>query len=142
MEQNNQPKKEEKSYHSELPGKPKIDIQINKQYDKNGNLVKFDSAYSSYYISQKKDSFLMDSLITQYWPNFKENHLSNFDKRFNDLFFNDSLMSNDFFHKDFFKQRYLLNTKYIEMMMNEMDSLKNEFYKTQNMNKNKSLIKS
>ena len=111
-----------------LKQEPTIDIRVNKKYDENGNQIGFDSTYTSYYSQIEGDTTLMDSLFKQFNPFFKAHYSDVFDQQFNHLFFNDSLFYEDFFHTDFFTKRFAINDAYFEKIMEEMDSLKNEFY--------------
>ncbi len=115
--------------HKESSGNPSVDIKVNKRYDEKGNLVAFDSTYSSYYSSRKGDKVLMDSLFREFKPAFNKQFPLMNDMRFNNLFFDDSLLYNDFFHEDFFKKRFELNEEYMRRMMLQMDSVKNKFFK-------------
>ena len=119
------------STHTEEKGNPKVDIKVNKHYDKNGNLVSYDSTYSSYYSSRKGDKILLDSMFKEFKPGFSQQFPLLNDKHFNELFFNDSLLYNDFFHNDFFSKRFELNEAYMTKIMHQMDSVKNAFFKTQ-----------
>jgi hypothetical protein len=119
--------------------KPKVNIQVNKHYDDKGNLVGFDSTYSSYYSSVKGDTSKMDSLMHRFDRYFNTNHLSFFNNEFNALFFKDSLRYPDFFHEDFFRKRYEMNDAYFKDMMQRMDSVKNKFYREQSAKGNKKL---
>jgi len=111
--------------------KPQVNIKVNRHYDEKGNLLGFDSTYSSYYSNIKGDTSKMDSLIHGFDRYFNNEHSLSFDKRFNTLFFNDSLRYPDFFHNDFFMKRYELNDAYMRDMMKKMDSIKNNFYYNQ-----------
>ena len=108
--------------------KPKVNVQVNKRYDEKGNLIGFDSTYSSFYSNVKGDTVKMDSLINSFDRYFNSNHSFSFDRQFNPLFFNDSLRYPDFFHKDFFMRRYELNDEYLRETMERMDSIKNHFF--------------
>jgi|GEM_PF-869829 len=111
--------------------KPQVNIKVNRHYDDKGNLIGFDSAYSSFYSNIKGDTARMDSLMTIFDRYYNRNHSLFFDKQFNTLFFNDSLRYPDFFHNDFFLKRYELNDAYLRGMMRRMDSIKNRFYQDQ-----------
>lgn len=108
--------------------KPKVNIQVNRRYDEKGNLIGFDSTYTSFYSNVTGDTAGMDSLMHSFDRYFNRNHSSFFDRQFNPLFFNDSLRYPDFFHRDFFMKRYELNDKYLRGMMQDMDSIKNRFF--------------
>lgn len=108
--------------------KPNVNIKVNKHYDDKGNLVGFDSTYSSYYSNITGDTAGMDSLMQGFNRYFNRNRSLLFDDRLDDLFFNDSTRYPDFFHDDFFLKRYELNDAYMRDMMKQMDSLKNNFF--------------
>lgn len=110
---------------------PKVDIRVNKQYDDKGNLIAYDSTYSSVYNSVAGDSLGMDSLFQGFQRNFGQRFPFLNDPGFNDLFFQDTLMHNDFFHDDFFQKRMELNQRYMQRMMAEMDSLKQQYFRGQ-----------
>jgi hypothetical protein len=120
--------KKSASIRADSLNKPKVSIQVNKHYDDKGNVVGFDSTYSSYYSNVQGDTSRMDSLMHSFDNFFKRDHSSFFGKQFNSLFFADSLRYPDFFHDDFFMRRYELNDSYFRDMMTRMDSIKNQFY--------------
>jgi len=74
------------------PTTPKEDIKVNREYDENGNLIKFDSLYS---FNWSGDTLLLDSI---YPGNFPDPFGNNFN------FFSDSIDSNFMDIEDFFKQ--------------------------------------
>ena len=43
--------------------KPIVDIKVNRKYDDEGNLIAFDSTYTSYYSSVKGDTTTMDRFV-------------------------------------------------------------------------------
>lgn len=115
--------------------KPKVNIKVNRRFDDKGNMIGFDSTYSSFYSNMKGDTIKMDSMMHSFDSYFNRNHSSFFNKQFDPLFFNDSLRYPDFFNRDFFLKRYELNDEYLRGMMNRMDSIKNRFYQEHNKNK-------
>lgn len=121
--------------------KPQIAIKVNRQYDKKGNMIGFDSTYTSYYSNISGDTTKMDSLMGSFDHYFKKNHSSFFRNQFDPLFFNDSTRYPDFFHDDFFMKRYELNDPYFRSMMHRMDSIKNNFYKEHRKIKKKAPLK-
>jgi hypothetical protein len=129
-EQNSaEPKKETSSTTQDSLNKPKTSVRVNRHYDDKGNLVGFDSTYSSYYSNITGDTSKMDSLMLSFDRYFNRNHSLFFDNQLDRLFFNDSTSRYpDFFHKDYFLKRYELNDAYLRGMMNRMDSIKNRFY--------------
>ncbi len=118
-----------KSDQRDSTNKPKIDIKVNRQFDEKGNLIGFDSTYTSFYSNISGDTSQMDSLMGTFDRYFRQDHSSFFKNQFDPLFFNDSMRYPDFFHDDFFLRRYELNDTYMRGMMQQMDSIKNKFYK-------------
>ena len=107
---------------------PKTDIRVDKKYDENGNLIRYDSTYSYYYSNIQKDTILRDSIFN----NFR-NHLDGFynfssDPFFNDFFFQDSLLQYDFYNNDFFIERFRKNQERMNKLLFDMDSIKNNFF--------------
>jgi hypothetical protein len=115
--------------------KPKVNIQVNRHFDEKGNMIGFDSTYSTFYSNVKGDTVKMDSLMHSFDKYFTKNRFSFLDSEFNSLFFTDSLRYPDFFHKDFFLKRYELNDTYFRDLMKKMDSIKNHFYHEQSKGK-------
>lgn len=111
--------------------KPKVDIKVNRHYDSAGNLIGYDSTYSSFYSNAEGDPRRLDSAMRGFDTFFKRYHSRDFDREFNLLFFNDSLRHFDFFRNDFFRKRYELNDQYMRGMMQRMDSIKNHFFREQ-----------
>jgi hypothetical protein len=109
--------------------KPTVNIEVNKRYDDKGNVVGFDSTYTSFYSNVEGDTLKMDSLMKSFDRHFNLGKTSFFGRNFDTLFFSDSLRHRDFFHDDFFLKRYELNDPYLRDMMRRMDSLKNNFYR-------------
>lgn len=122
------PEKKSTAIANDSLNKPKVNIQVNKHYDDKGNVIGFDSTYTSFYSNVQGDTARMDSLMTSFDRYFNRDHSLFFRNQFNSLFFNDSLRYPDFFHNDFFMKRYELNDQYLRDMMNRMDSIKNRFY--------------
>lgn len=110
---------------------PQVEVKVNKEYDDQGNLIRFDSTYTKVYSSLGGDSLLIDSLMQGFMQHFQGMGAWGMDQGFNDLFFRDSLLHYDFFHDDFFRQRLQLNQDYLEDMMQRMDSLKNRYFNEQ-----------
>jgi hypothetical protein len=108
--------------------KPKVNIQVNRRYDDKGNVIGFDSTYTSYYSNIQGDTSQMDTLMQRFNRYFSTRHNTFLNQEFEPLFFRDSVMYPDFFHDDFFMKRYELNDSYFRNMMHRMDSIKNRFY--------------
>jgi hypothetical protein len=112
-----------------LDNKPQTKIIVNKEYDEEGNLIKFDSTYSFFYSNVERDSSFADSTYSIFQNDFF-NSFPNVQRPFlDDMFFEDSLLTYDFYKDDFFSNRFKLNRKKFDKLFQGMDSLKNEFYK-------------
>jgi hypothetical protein len=108
--------------------KPQVNIQVNRHYDGKGNVIGFDSTYSSFYSNVEGDTMRMDSLINSFDNHFGIGQNSFFNNSIDSLFFKNKLRYPDFFHNDFFLKRYEVNDGYFRDMMRRMDSVKNNFY--------------
>jgi hypothetical protein len=112
---------------------PKIDVKVNRKYDKNGNLIRYDSTYSYYYESPglKNGNIRSDSLFRQFKNSFQNSLHDSINNEMNSIFFNDSLFQYDFFNSDYFSKRFQLNQKRFEEMFRDIDSLKSSMFKNQ-----------
>jgi len=107
---------------------PQVDVRVNRQYDEHGNLIAFDSSYTAIYGGRMGETAFMDSMFKGFMPGFGERYPFLLDPGFNTLFFPDSSFHQDFFHHDFFQKRMEMNQRYMQRMMEEMDSLKNRHF--------------
>ncbi len=95
--------------------KPDVKISVNKDFDKDNNMIRYDSSYSYSYSST--GNFPPDSLFSKFkWPEirkfggntlgFKDPFLNdstiNYYNYFNSLFPDDHLFRNDLFYNNFF----------------------------------------
>jgi len=110
---------------------PKEDIKVNKEYDENGNLIKYDSTYTYYYSNIENDTTAEDSIFINFKNLFDLHYPFSHKPYFNDLFFEDSLMKYDFYKEDFFTERFRQNMERSEKIFQEMDSIKNKFFNEQ-----------
>ena len=110
---------------------PQTNIKVNKQYDKNGNIIRFDSTYSSYYSNIKGDSTLKDSIFNNFRNQFNQSYNFSNEPYFKNFFFADSLLKYDFYKKDFFYNRFRDNMARMDSLFRGMDIMKNDFYKNQ-----------
>ncbi|MBK6755803.1 MAG: hypothetical protein IPG69_19960 [Flavobacteriales bacterium] len=110
-------------------GTPKTEVRVNKEYDANGNLITYDSTYSSFYSSHSADPAMMDSLFRDFEPRFNRRFPLMNDPGFNDLFFRDTLLYPDFFHDVFFRKPIEMNDRWMQQMMAKMDSMKNAYFR-------------
>lgn len=123
--------KKESAVDSGKKSQPETNITVNKEYDENGNIIKYDSTYSSYYSNIENNSFAGDSIMKLFRERFNNRYFFSEDPFFDNLFFQDSLIHYDFYKKDFFKNRFLDNWQHMDQLFHEMDSIKNNFFKYQ-----------
>ena len=107
---------------------PRSDIRVNRHYDDKGNLLGFDSTYTSFYSNVEGDTATMHRMMKGFDDYFSLRHPSLLQQEFEPLFFNDSSRYPDFFHHDYFMKRYELNDAYMRGMMLRMDSIKNRYF--------------
>jgi hypothetical protein len=110
---------------------PRTNIKVDKQYDSNGNLIKYDSTYSYYYSNVSNNKNMRDSIFSDFRNHFNQKYFFSDDPFFNDLFFQDSLLKYDFYRKDFFMNRFRNNMGLMDTLFWRMDSLKNSFFNKQ-----------
>ncbi|MFO7869741.1 MAG: hypothetical protein R6U95_10635 [Bacteroidales bacterium] len=111
--------------------KPEEKVIVNKEYDDDGNIIKYDSTYSYYYSNIEGDKKVADSIFNQFKKSFNQQYTFSEQPFFYDFFFEDSLLHYDFYKKDFFIERYKQNMKQMNQLFMEMDSVKNEFFEKQ-----------
>lgn len=111
--------------------KPQTNIIVNKEYDETGNLIRYDSTYSSYYSNIEGDSLMGDSIMKSFRNDLFKHFPMSKSPFFESFFFEDSLAGYDFYKNDFFRERYRLNQKRMEELFWEMDSIKNRFFNEQ-----------
>lgn len=120
--------KEGKSNNNEHEITPQTNIIVNKEYDEEGKLIRYDSTYSSYYSSIEGDSLMADSMMNHFRQSLFERFPISKSPFFESFFFEDSLSGYDFYKSDFFKERYRLNQERMKKLFNEMDTIKNQFF--------------
>lgn len=103
--------------------KPDENIQVNKEYDEFGNLIKYDSIYSYSYSSN--DS-LSNNLKMQFQKHFNKHSFFN-DSFYDDFFGRDSI-TRSFNSKDFFYDGFINQNNQIKNMMKRMDSIQQLFF--------------
>jgi hypothetical protein len=110
---------------------PNTDIKVNKEYDEQGNLIRYDSTYTYSYSNIGTDSLFSDSIFNSFRDHFNHRFLFSEDPFFKDFFFQDSVMKDDFFDDNFFMKRFKENMDQMDNLFEEMDSVKNDFFKKQ-----------
>lgn len=109
--------------------KPQVKVNVNKQYDDKGNVIRFDSTYSYFYSfpSGKSMNLDNDSVYSHFRSYFHKTYPDFLNPQFDNIFYNDSLFKYDFFNNDYFLKRFELNRKMFDNMYKQMDSLKWDF---------------
>jgi hypothetical protein len=125
---NGQTKKTEKQPKNDLP---QTNIKVKKDYDKNGNIVRYDSSYSSFYSNIKGDSVLRDSIFNNFRQKFNQNYFFSDQPYFKNFFFVDSLLKYDFYKKNFFYDRFKNDMARMDSLFRGMDRMKNDFFDKQ-----------
>lgn len=114
-----------------MGNQPIEDIKVNKEYDENGNLIRYDSTYTYYDSNIEGDEIAADSIFNNFRNMFENNYSFSTTPYFNDLFFEDSLLKYDFYKNDFFHERFMNNMQQMERLFWEMDSIENKFFMEQ-----------
>jgi len=112
---------------------PEKNIIVNKEYDENGNLIRYDSTYSYFYSNVSENAELRDSILKNFRNSFGQNYFFSNQPFFKDFFFQDSLLMYDFYKKDFFYDRFRNNMRWMDSLFREMDVFKNDFFRKQPM---------
>ncbi|MBF8150092.1 hypothetical protein ITJ86_09305 [Winogradskyella sp. F6397] len=103
--QGNETKKVEKEdTKTDIVDAPKGSWTVDKEFDENGNLIRYDSIYS-WSSNDKYDHLSLsdkDSLIASFKSRFFTNYSGFENQGFSDVFSQDSLFSKQFFNDDFF----------------------------------------
>ena len=106
---------------------PKVDVKVNRKYDKDGNLIEFDSTYSAYYSTLGNDTLKFDSIMHSFRQYFDFNYPVVVKQHFDNIF-DDSLWENDFFKHDFFSHQFMRNDEFLKKMFEDIDSIKNSYF--------------
>lgn len=112
--------------------KPQVHINVKKVYDKNGNIIRYDSTYEWTYSNHSgKSNINLDSLMGQFVPFFRENLPDSLSRVFGnpDFNLNDSAMMLNFFNNAHFFGRWQKEIFDMKHEMQAMDSLRMEFLK-------------
>jgi hypothetical protein len=101
-------KNDSKDKQEKITNEPKGTWKVDKEFDENGNLIRYDSIYSWSSDGKWNDlsTFNKDSLLNSFESKFYK-HFSQFgDEGFQDIFTPDSLFGKHFFNDDFFKSDF------------------------------------
>ncbi len=110
---------------------PKGTWKVDKEFDENGNLTRYDSIYSWSStdnldeLAQKNPDSLMQSLRSKFYRNFSGID----DQRFGDLFADDSLFTEQFFDDDFFDSEFGEDFMDIDRIRERMETMQQKFWK-------------
>ena len=115
----------------EMAQEPKGQWKVKKEYDEEGNLIKYDSIYSHSYSNIEGDSLRvnLDSIMDSFKGYFSEHRPLKWNDGFSFYPETDSLFMNDFFKDDYFLDRWKKEPMEISEMMRKMDSTRNGFLK-------------
>jgi len=106
-------------------GQPQKEINVTREYDENGNLIRYDSIYSYSFSGAYPDTLMIDSIFNDLRNHLGRNNFPFSDPFLDDHFFSDSLFYHDFYRKDFFFNRFPSFSEHMKRIFEELDSLKN-----------------
>lgn len=114
-----------------LKTNPKVDIKVNKEYDDNGNIIRYDSTYSYIYTypDGNTKTLNVDSLFKSFQPYFFDRSFEIMRDPFRSFFDQDTFYEKHFFDHDYFMQQFEREKFHFDRMIKQMDSLRNEFLK-------------
>lgn len=112
--------------------KPQVHINVKKVYDKNGNIIRYDSTYEWTYSNHSgKESINLDSLMGHFMPFFRKNLPDSLLRIFGnpDFNLNDPSMMLNFFNNARFFDQWQEEVFDMNHEMRALDSLRMEFLK-------------
>jgi hypothetical protein len=122
-------KEELKNSESNIVEEPKGSWKVDKEFDENGNLIRYDSIYS--WSSESKFDNLSPSDRDSIMQTFKSRFFRNFshfeNEGFNDIFSQDSLFSKRFFNDDFFGSSFGKDFMDIDKVRQQMLARQKQF---------------
>jgi len=107
---------------------PQTHVNVTKEYDKDGNIIGYDSTYSYYYSNIKGNTLKRDSIFDLFRNRFYQKYPFSNHLFFDNLFFEDSLLKYDFYKKDFFSTRFRHNMRKMDSLFLQMDAMKDDFF--------------
>lgn len=108
--------------------KPDVNISVNRRYDDKGNLIGFDSIYSSYHSNIPGSTLRIDSLMRKLDTNFQHYYSQHLEWPYNTLFSRDALHYRWPFRNDLPLKRYDFDDPFLRGMMQRADSIENHFF--------------
>ena len=127
--QKNGQKKETNESDRKLVEKPKGSWKVNKEFDEDGNLIRYDSIYS-WSSNGKFDNLSMvdkDSLMQSFKSRFFANYSGFENEGFENVFSQDSLFSKRFFNDDFFGSNFGNDFMDIDKLRQQMIARQKKF---------------
>ncbi len=112
---------------------PQVKWDVKKEYDDQGNLIRYDSVYTWTYTNAAGDSVVVpvDSVLQHFESFFNSQWPSIWDEQFMQPMWDDSLLYKDFGRPDYFYDRWQDDFFRMEEMFRRMDSLRNRFLEEQ-----------
>ncbi|WP_179349769.1 hypothetical protein [Winogradskyella pacifica] len=108
---------------------PKGSWKVDKEFDENGNLIRYDSIYS-WSSNDKYDNLSFsdkDSLMQSFKSRFFSNYSGFENQGFSDVFSQDSLFSKHFFNDDFFGSNFGKDFMDIDKLRQQMIARQKKF---------------
>ncbi|MDN3618440.1 hypothetical protein QWY81_03090 [Polaribacter undariae] len=128
--QANETKKVEKENNkTDIVEEPKGTWKVDKEFDENGNLIRYDSVYS-WSSNDKLGDLSMsdkDSLMQSFKSRFFSNYSGFENQGFEDVFSQDSLFSKQFFNDDFFGSNFGNDFMDIDKLREQMIARQKKF---------------
>jgi len=128
--QENETKKVEKEENkTNIVEEPKGTWKVDKEFDENGNLIRYDSIYS-WSSNDKFDNLSLsdkDSLMQSFKSRFFSNYSGFQNQGFEDVFSKDSLFSEHFFNDDFFGSNFGNDFMDIDKLRQQMIARQKKF---------------
>lgn len=120
---------EKKEEDSKTINEPQGAWKVDKEFDENGNLIRYDSIYSwsSNNTYNNLSSSDRDSLIQSFKSNFFKSFSGFKNNGFDDVFSKDSLFSNYYFNDDFFKSDFGSDFMDIDKIRQQMVKRQKQF---------------
>jgi Ni/Co efflux regulator RcnB len=112
--------------------KPKEKWNVHREYDEEGNLIKYDSTYVWSYSNKFGDSLKvnLDSVMDSFKGYFEKSPFI-FGEEFYYFPKIDSMLERDFFREDYYFENWIRDRAQFEDKMRQIDSLRNQFLKEQ-----------
>lgn len=107
--------------------KPDVSIKVNRHFDEEGNLIGYDSMYSSFYSSHPADSSMWKLLRDRFIEGGRSSYPFGFEDHILQPFLRDTVGIRSFFDYDLFFGRKS-KENFLKRMMEEIDSMKTHFY--------------